>query len=223
MPKFKELNLTYNDTPKTITINDIQVKVKQYIPVEDKIDLIQTALQKSEENGIYNDIKLDIHFHLNIVYLYTDIEFEQDDFEDEMLIYNRLAINNVFDKVIGKMDEDEYNSLYNFLQIAKKDNLEYKNSAAAVLRRMVQDLPKNAEAAKEIVDSFDRTQYQDLLDFTIAANGGRNIKTNQPVEENAETVNEQTVPVSLAADSNTSSIEPSKDKVVELKSVTKKD
>ena len=70
MPKFKELNLTYNDTPKTITINDIQVKVKQYIPVEDKIDLIQTALQKSEENGIYNDIKLDIHFHLNIVYLY---------------------------------------------------------------------------------------------------------------------------------------------------------
>lgn len=223
MPKFKELNLTYNDIPKTITINDIQVKVKQYIPVEDKIDLIQTALQKSEENGIYNDIKLDIHFHLNIVYLYTDIEFEQDDFEDEMLIYNRLAINNVFDKVIGKMDEDEYNSLYNFLQIAKKDNLEYKNSAAAVLRRMVQDLPKNAEAAREIVDSFDRTQYQDLLDFTVAANGGRNIKTNRPVEENAETVNEQTVPVSLAADSNTSSIEPSKDKVVELKSVTKKD
>lgn len=223
MPKFKELNLTYNDIPKTITINDIQVKVKQYIPVEDKIDLIQTALQKSEENGIYNDIKLDIHFHLNIVYLYTDIEFEQDDFEDEMLIYNRLAINNVFDKVIGKMDEDEYNSLYNFLQIAKKDNLEYKNSAAAVLRRMVQDLPKNAEAAKEIVDSFDRTQYQDLLDFTVAANGGRNIKTNRPVEENVETVNKQTVPVSLAADSNTSSIEPSKDKVVELKSVTKKD
>lgn len=223
MPKFKELNLTYNDTPKTITINDIQVKVKQYIPVEDKIDLIQTALQKSEENGIYNDIKLDIHFHLNIVYLYTDIEFEQDDYEDEMLIYNRLAINNVFDKVIASMNENEYNSLYNFLQIAKKDNLEYKNSAAAVLRRMVQDLPKNAEAAKEIVDSFDRTQYQDLLDFTVAANGGRNIKTNRPVEENAETVNEQTVPVSLAADSNTSSIEPSKDKVVELKSVTKKD
>ena len=92
-----------------------------------------------------------------------------------------------------------------------------------MLRRMVQDLPKNAEAAKEIVDSFDRTQYQDLLDFTVAANGGRNIKTNRPVEENVETVNKQTVPVSLAADSNTSSIEPSKDKVVELKSVTKKD
>jgi len=58
----------------------------------------------------------------------------------------------------------------------------YKNSAAGVLKHIVTDLPKNAAAAKEIVDSFDPSQYQAVVDFATAANGGRNIRTNEKVE-----------------------------------------
>jgi hypothetical protein len=68
----------------------------------------------------------------------------------------------------------------------KEEKLKYKNTAAAVLSGIVQDLPKNAAAAKEIMDSFDPNKYQQVIDFATAANGGRNINT-------------QTAPINSAA------------------------
>ena len=184
--KFQDLNLTLPTTTNSIIINEQEVVVKTYLSISDKIDLIQIALQKAQEDGIYNDIKLDAYFHLNIVYLYTDIEFSEEDKEDEMKLYDILQANNVILNVIGAMGEDEYNGLFEYLEVMKQEKLDYSNTAAAVLRSIIQDLPKNAAAAKEIVDSFDPSKYQAVADFATAANGGRNINT-------------QAVPVSTAA------------------------
>ena len=174
----QDLNLT-TKIPTIKLENGIQVK--KYIPTSDKIDLIQIALQKSEENGIYNEVKLDCYFHLNIIYLYTDIEFSEEDREDEMKLYDILEHNDIIDQVVAAIGEDEYTTLKDYLIKMKTDSLNYKNTAAAVLRGIIQDLPKNAAAAKEIMDSFDQEKYQNVRDFAIAANGGRNIITNQPV------------------------------------------
>ena len=184
--KFQDLNLTLPATTNSIIINEQEVVVKTYLPISDKIDLIQIALQKAQEDGIYNDIKLDAYFHLNIVYLYTDIEFSEEDKEDEMKLYDILQANGVILNVIGAMGEDEYNGLFEYLEVMKQEKLDYSNTAAAVLRSIIQDLPKNAAAAKEIVDSCDPSKYQAVADFATAANGGRNINT-------------QAVPVSTAA------------------------
>ena len=174
--KFKELNLKSNIITKELIINDQVVNVKTYLPISDKIDLIQIALQKAEEDGIYNQMKLDAYFHLNIVYLYTDIEFEQDDREDELALYDRLQSNEVIIKVLAAIEND-YRELVEYLERMKSSNLQYRNTAAAVMRTIVEDLPKNAAAAKEIVDSFDQSKYQEVIDFATAANGGRSINT----------------------------------------------
>lgn len=170
----------------TIKLNSLQVKVLQYLPISDKIDIIQIALQKSEEAGIYNELLLDMYFHLHIIFCYTDLEFSDEDLEDLMALYDRLESNGFVDKIIDAMDEREYNNLQEYLEIMKEEKLKYKNTAAAVLSGIVQDLPKNAAAAKEIMDSFDPNKYQQVIDFATAANGGRNINT-------------QTAPVSSAA------------------------
>jgi len=60
--------------------------------------------------------------------------------------------------------------------------LKYENSAAAVFRKFVTDLPAAAAAAAEIVDNFNPEQYNAVRDFAIAANGGRDINTNLPTE-----------------------------------------
>jgi hypothetical protein len=39
------------------------------------------------------------------------------------------------------------------------------------------------EQVGEIINNFDPAKYQNVVDFATAANGGRNINTNQPVEE----------------------------------------
>lgn len=210
----KDLNLS-KETETIKTESGIQVK--KTIPSSDKIDLVQIALQKAEEDGIYNQIKLDIYFHLNIIYLYTNLEIDLEDREDEMELYDILENNGIIAEVIAAIGEYEYTSLKDYLIEIKNEKLRYENTAAAVLNRIVHDLPKNAAAAKEIVDSFDKDQYQQVIDFATAANGGRNINTN------AAPVKQEKVPVSTAAPQSSSTIEQTPKKVVKIKSATKKD
>ena len=162
---------------KIVKLNSLEVKVLQYLPISDKIDIIQIALQKSEENGIYNELLLDMYFHLHIIFCYTDLEFSEEDLSDLMALYDRLESHDFINEIISAMNKNEYGNLTDYLEMMKKNKLKYQNTAAAVIRGIIQDLPKNAEAAKEIMDSFDPEKYQEVINFATAANGGRNINT----------------------------------------------
>ena len=207
MFKLKESNLKPKDEITTILFgdNNLEINVKKYLPISDKIDLVQVALQKAEEDGVYNQIKLDMFFHLNIIYLYTDIEISQEEREDEYMLYDILESNDIIDQVVAAIGSD-YNELKDYLIEMMSDTLNYKNTAAAVLRGIIQDLPRNAAAAKEIMDSFDKEKYKEVVDFATAANGGRNIITNTPVTEDGH------------------ALKPAAEKkVVQIKQATKKD
>ena len=58
----------------------------------------------------------------------------------------------------------------------QEDMLKYKNTAGGVLQSLIQDLPRNAQMAAEIVDNFDKNKFQAVVDFATAANGGRKIE-----------------------------------------------
>ena len=179
---FASLKLKTSSETKEVTIGEHQIEVKQYLPASDKADLIQIALQKAEENGIYNEVLLEVYFNLNLIYLYTNITFTDKQKEDELKLYDILESNGVVDQVIAVIPNNEYNALREYMDDMKFNMLNYKNTAGAVLQSVIQDLPKNAAAAKEIVDSFDKTKFQEVINFATAANGGRNINTNEVVK-----------------------------------------
>lgn len=186
---YNSIDNTQSFTFQDMTGRDCQIKVQKYISIKDKNDLIAITLQKAEEDGIYNEVLLDVYFHLNIIYLYTDLEFSNEDREDELELYDILETNDIIDRVIGIIGEEEYSNLKELLVTMRDRKLHYDNTAAAVLRRFITDLPKNAAAAREIVENFNPEQYQQVVDFATAANGGRNINTN------AAPVNQETVPI----------------------------
>ena len=177
-----KLNTQYLDSTQTLKLlNGQEIHIKNYLPISDKNDLITISLQKAEENGSYNQVLLDVFFHLNILYLYTDIEFSDEDRADEFRLYDILETNGIIDSVISKI-EDDYTNLKELLITTKAMKLKYENSAAAVFRRFVTDLPAAAASAAQIVESFDKEKYSAVVDFATAANGGRNINTNLPTE-----------------------------------------
>lgn len=192
---FQDLKLKVNsdyNIAKLPTGEEIQVK--KYLPVSDKIDLIDIALQKSEQNGIFNEIALDMHFELNIIYLYTDLLFTPEDREDEFELYDKLNNNNIIVSVIGAMEEGEYETLLTYCREMKDNILKYRNSAAAVMRGFIQDLPTKMREAAEVLNEFDPEKYPELMNFVTATNGGRSIFTNTKIP-----VNQETAPVSTAA------------------------
>lgn len=171
--KYSDLNLEINTNTIIADVNGKEVEVLQYLPMQDKIDLIEVALQKSLENGIYNEMKLDMYFNLYIVYMYTNLEFTDEEREDEYKLYDELQSNDVITSIIGCMEEGEYDCLLDYLKTMQEAHEMYRGSAASLLQTFVEDMPKNAEAAKNIVDNFDPEKYKAVVDFVKAANNGR--------------------------------------------------
>ena len=156
--------------------NGNEIEVLDYLPIEDKYDLIMITLQKSLEDGYYNPIKIDEFFHLHLIYMYTNINFTEKQKENEHKLYDSLKSNGLIDAFIEQMNEFDYSELFNMLDDTKRELTEYRHSVSGIIQNIITDLPKQAEAMQDIIDNFDKEKYQNVLNFAKAANGGREIE-----------------------------------------------
>ena len=136
---------------------------------------MSTVKNAKDENGLYNDIKVDLFFHLFLVYKYTGITFTEKQKEDEIKLYDTIMSTGLMDTILSAIPETEYNFLYNSINKYMTDDLKYNTTAAAVIRSLITDLPKQAEAANKIIENFDKEKFQAVIDLAQAENGGRPI------------------------------------------------
>ena len=179
---YANMKLKTDTSVKTFEFGGQKVEVLQYLPAQDKYDLLMITLQKSLEDNIYNEFKLNLYFELHLVYMYTNISFTEKQREDEFKLYDTLKSNGFYEKFFQVINEDEYNELFEQLNAIKNASFKNKRSVAGLIGEFINDLPANAEAAAKIVESFDPEQYKAVVDFARYANGGRDINTNQPVD-----------------------------------------
>ena len=165
--EFQELNLNINDNIKPIKINDKVIQVKQYLPISSKINLVQLTLQQAMEDGIYNAGLLDAYFNTFIVMYYTDLEFTDEQKQD-------ILVCNVIPQV-------ELEDLTSYLNEQKSYNMTYKTSASYLIGQFIDALPSQMEKVGDIINNFDPNKYAEVVNFATAANGGRNINTNEPM------------------------------------------
>ena len=95
---YTSLKLKPKEEVKTFDFNGVTIEVKQYLPIDEKYDLISVALQKAKEDNIYNELKLDMYFDLYLVYLYTNVTFTDKQKEDEAKLYDALQSNGMDQK-----------------------------------------------------------------------------------------------------------------------------
>ena len=81
-----------------VSFQDGIINIKPYISIEDKYDFATIIMQQSmEDNGLYNPIKIEKYFNLYLAYMYTDIEFSEEDRADDSTIYDILETTGLFD------------------------------------------------------------------------------------------------------------------------------
>lgn len=173
---FKEMNFKpYTDVNTISVMPDCEISVLKYLPIEEKNDLIAMTLQNSDEVGFYNPIKLQMYLELYTVYLYTDLEFAEEEKMDEVKLYNILKGNGIIDAVINAIPSEEWNQLNMFYYDYLNKKEQYRNSIAGILGDFVKNLAINAKNAADIINDFDPEKFQKVLSFAQAANGDRPI------------------------------------------------
>jgi hypothetical protein len=165
---FASLKLKVKDAVKTVNIGEKEIEIKQYLSAEDKYDLIMISLQQSKENGIYNDFKLDMFLHLNLVFMYTNLTFTDKQREDLPGLYDILETNGIIELVAANIPEHELSIIYTSITEVKNSLVAYENSIGGTVNNFITSLPANAQAAADIVDNFDPEKYGEVIKFAKA-------------------------------------------------------
>lgn len=166
---YNNLKLKYKSEIKEIKIGDTTVGVLQYLPSQDKYDLLMSTLQKSYEDGYYNDFLCDVYFHLHLVYMYTNLSFTQKQREDELKLYDVLETNGVIDLVVSAMNEDEYNNLKQYIDFIRYSQSDHNHSIGSIVSKVISDLPKQAAEAAKILENFNPEQYKNVIQLAQKA------------------------------------------------------
>lgn len=153
---------------KTIDINGNAVEVKQYLPVEEKLQLIADVLNNSaDSNSFANPVKVDVFTNLGIIYAYTNITFTDKQKEDPAKLFDMLEENDIINQVVSAMDEIEYTHLINWIDETVTSFYAHQNSALGILEAVSADYSNlnldAAELQKNIADPENLKLLKDIM------------------------------------------------------------
>ena len=167
-PTFAKLGLKINNAVKTVVMNDQEIEIKQYLPINEKLMLVSKVInQSADENNFANPMKLDVFTKLEIIFYYTNLTFTYKQKEDLVNLYDLMERNRIFDLIFDQMDEQELNNIFDSVDECAKAIYAYKNSIMGVLEMAGQDyheLDMNALDIKEkLADPSNLTLLKDIM------------------------------------------------------------
>ena len=150
---FSKLGLTKNTNVGSFEWNDQTIEVKAYLPIQDKMQLIQNVLNNcQDENNFINEAKMAMFMTLEFVYNYTNINFTEKQKSDPAKLYDLLAGSGFFDDFFAVLPQTEYKSIAVWLDKIANNFYNYRNSIYGILDALNTDyknLELDANALKE--------------------------------------------------------------------------
>ena len=150
-----DFNKSIDKENKVINFNGSEIQIVPYLSINDKYDFVMLTLQKSLENGVYNEVKMDMYFDLNLVYLYTNIVFSIDDRADEAELFDTLAASGLISIVKENINSAEISWLQNKVKEMEKKMTQYKGNLLHFLSDLIENLPTKAQEALTLLQKAD--------------------------------------------------------------------
>ena len=130
---------------KSIKVNDTEIQVKQYLPVQEKLTIATNVLQALAGNkySFVNPIQLDVYSTLEIVKAYTNIDFDAgvgvDEDPSPAALYDALEADDLANKIISAIPANEYKFVMEGIEESVNAYYKYQNSVLGILEAVTQD------------------------------------------------------------------------------------
>lgn len=169
---FSKLGVKTNQEVKTITWNDQTIEVKQYLPVNNKLELISRVINLSaDENNFANPVKVDIYFAIEVVDAYTNISFTEKQKEDVCKLFDSITSSGLFTAVKEAIPVEEHDNLYYAMNGCVSAVYNYKNSVMGILENVTTDYDNLNLDASAIQQKLADPQNLELLKGVMAKLG----------------------------------------------------
>ena len=137
---FTKLGLKKNEEVGILHINEQDIEVKQYLPINEKLELISSVIDSAaDENNFSNPVKENVFLTLEILYHYTNINFTDKQKEDPVKLYDLVVSSGLVNKVTDLIPEEDLDEVINGVAQSIKAIYTYKNSVLGILESISQD------------------------------------------------------------------------------------
>ena len=137
---FTKLGLKKNEEVGILHINEQDIEVKQYLPINEKLELISSVINSAaDENNFSNPVKENAFLTLEILYHYTNINFTDKQKEDPVKLYDLVVSSGLVNKVTDLIPEEELDEVINGVAQSVKAIYTYRNSVLGILESISKD------------------------------------------------------------------------------------
>lgn len=170
---FTKLNKIKSLPVKEISIDDQKVLVEQYLPLEEKINLITSIIEQSGngEEGFFNIVKLETYYIIEMIRAYTNISFTEKQLEDTAKLYDAIHLNGIWDVVADAIPELERSYIWNNILSLAREITTYNNSILGVLKAISNDRDNLNFDVKEIINEIKDPEALTLLKSMLDETG----------------------------------------------------
>lgn len=154
---------------KIVKINGKDVEIKQYLPVQSKLDLITNVLQQVAQNEypFANPVQVDVYTALEIIYHYTNIEIAEEAQSNPAQLYDELENQDLINKVVSAIPQAEYEFLIEGIENTIEAYYAYRNSVKGIIEDVTTDYENlNLDASsiqEKLADPNNMSLLKDVL------------------------------------------------------------
>lgn len=142
---FTKLGLKVNSDVKMVSVGDLQIEVKQFLPVAEKIKFIEEVVNKVSETAAAAGYQYVNWAQANILrticYLkyYTNISFTEKQLEDVYKIYDVFVSTEVYDTIYNTIPAKETLWIDSIINAMIETTYKYKTSALGIMETIGTD------------------------------------------------------------------------------------
>lgn len=167
-----KLNLEKNTEINKITINGSEIEVLSYLPLSEKISMINIVVQESIEGRMVNPMLVDSLFHVYLVMAYTNISFTTAQKEKMLETYDLMEKNGLISEVVKAIPSNEYNDLVESLEQHVKATEVELNSIANVIKLSLDAMVETFGRASSELESLNLDSEKLKTVLAIAKDNG---------------------------------------------------
>lgn len=169
---FSKLKCKVNEEIKTVTFADETIEVKQYLPIQEKLELIGRVVELAHDADFNysNPVKADVFRDLEMLFTYSNISFTEKQKEDIPKLYDMVWSSGLLTTVLEVIPETERAIVEGGIWRSIDSIYTYQNSILGVLdnistkyenmqfdtEKIIEALqnPENLAMVKSILDNF---------------------------------------------------------------------
>lgn len=161
---FTKLNAKLDTGVKILEFNDQKIEVRQYLPVNDKLGIIENVINQTGETMNYvNPVKVTVFAALEVLYNYTNITFTDKQKEAPEKLFDMIWSSGLFSAVQEAIPQTEWDELFKGLWDTIDAVYKYYNSAMGIMEAISKDYANTSLDIEKLTNQLSNPEELGLV------------------------------------------------------------